>query len=461
MKKAIPFSAWLITPAYVYTHNRKHLYLPSEIDNDGKRSATSDLNHDNWDRDEEPEDAGTFQRASEHSLKQRIIKTARRRNPISSVRSDADAKSAFTSFTAFSKTPVPTSSAFSFLSNIKNQTGKSETNGTSLGNEKAVSEKKVTLSPTSPNFKESSDSIRLNESVATWIKKHVDTNPLINLQPIFRDYETYFTKLENEDSKLITETNKNDLKQKNENTLTSSFLPKMSQTVLQENQINLLEIPAQHFHLDQRQLPLLPLAILVLIIAPIHHQDHFRFGNSHMSTSTTTTPTFSFGSNISNSSTMSLKMSDTAPFTFGNVTQPLSVQESNKEKETEEEDEPPKVKFTPVVEKDYVFTVRCKVFVKKADGNYADRGVGNLYLKSVPDSNKVQLIVRADTNLGNLLCNFILSECIPTKRIGKKDVMLVCLPTPDFEPPPVPLLLRVKSPEEADKLLEVLEKHKK
>lgn len=51
-----------------------------------KRSATSDLNHENWDTEEKPEKAGTFQRASEDSLKRRIIKTARRRNPISSVR---------------------------------------------------------------------------------------------------------------------------------------------------------------------------------------------------------------------------------------------------------------------------------------------------------------------------------------------------------------------------------------
>lgn len=52
----------------------------------GKRTATSDLNHDNWDREDAPEDAGTFQRASEESLKRRVIKTAKRRNPISSVR---------------------------------------------------------------------------------------------------------------------------------------------------------------------------------------------------------------------------------------------------------------------------------------------------------------------------------------------------------------------------------------
>lgn len=100
------------------------------------------------------------------------------------------------------------------------------------------------------------------------------------------------------------------------------------------------------------------------------------------------------------------------------------------------------------------------MFVKK-EKEFVDRGVGNLYLKSVESSDKVQVILRADTNLGNLLCNFILSESIPVTRAGKKDVMLVCLPTPDEKPPPVPVLLRVKSPEEADNLFETLRKYKK
>lgn len=100
------------------------------------------------------------------------------------------------------------------------------------------------------------------------------------------------------------------------------------------------------------------------------------------------------------------------------------------------------------------------MFVKK-EKEFSDRGVGNLYLKPIENSEKVQVILRADTNLGNLLCNFILSDGIPVTRVGKKDVMLVCLPTPDSKPPPVPVLLRVKSPEEADTLFETFNKHKK
>lgn len=178
-----------------------------------------------------------------------------------------------------------------------------------------------------------------------------------------------------------------------------------------------------------------------------------------------TTAKFSFGSSNSTSSSGSfsnLNSITTAaqPFSFTNISKPPQSTEVSTEQNEDDEDTPPKVEFTPVVEKDHIYSIRCKVFVKKED-NFADKGVGNLYLKSIPDNEKVQLIVRADTNLGNLLLNFILSKNVPLKRMGKKDVMLVCLPTPETKPPPVPILLRVKTSEDADNLLEVLEKHKK
>lgn len=45
----------------------------------GKRSATSDLNADNWNQEEEPEEAGTFQKASDEILTRRVVRTAKRR----------------------------------------------------------------------------------------------------------------------------------------------------------------------------------------------------------------------------------------------------------------------------------------------------------------------------------------------------------------------------------------------
>ena len=44
-----------------------------------KRNAISDLNHDNWADEEEPEEAGTFRQADKNTLQGRVIKKAVRR----------------------------------------------------------------------------------------------------------------------------------------------------------------------------------------------------------------------------------------------------------------------------------------------------------------------------------------------------------------------------------------------
>ncbi|XP_030387458.1 nuclear pore complex protein Nup50 [Scaptodrosophila lebanonensis] len=123
----------------------------------------------------------------------------------------------------------------------------------------------------------------------------------------------------------------------------------------------------------------------------------------------------------------------------------------------DEDETPPKVEFKQVTEDDATYSKRCKVFVKK-DNDFVDRGVGTLYLKPVKDSVKTQMLVRADTNLGNILVNLILTEGLPCQRMGKNNVMMVCVPTAD-DSKPTPLLLRVKSGDEADELLEQIKKH--
>lgn len=47
-----------------------------------------------------------------------------------------------------------------------------------------------------------------------------------------------------------------------------------------------------------------------------------------------------------------------------------------------------------------------------------DNGVGTLYIRPVDEEGtKYQAIVRADTNLGNILLNIILKDSIPSKRV--------------------------------------------
>ena len=110
----------------------------------------------------------------------------------------------------------------------------------------------------------------------------------------------------------------------------------------------------------------------------------------------------------------------------------------------DDEDQPPVVEIKQVEETDALYSKKCKLFYKK--GEYKEKGVGMLYLKSV-EGNKTQLLVRADTNLGNVLLNILLSSQMPTTRVGKNNVMIVCVPNPPIDPKdessePCPMLLR-------------------
>merc|ERR1711874_82915 len=122
----------------------------------------------------------------------------------------------------------------------------------------------------------------------------------------------------------------------------------------------------------------------------------------------------------------------------------------------DDEDQPPVVEIKQVEENDALYSKKCKLFYKK-DTKYIEKGLGMLYLKPV-DGNKTQLLVRADTNLGNVLLNILLSSQMPTTRVGKNNVMIVCVPNPPIDPKndssePWPMLLRVKTAEDADELM--------
>jgi nuclear pore complex protein Nup50 len=45
-----------------------------------KRTATSELNHENWNEEEVPEEGGTFRKATSDVMQHRVIKSAKRRS---------------------------------------------------------------------------------------------------------------------------------------------------------------------------------------------------------------------------------------------------------------------------------------------------------------------------------------------------------------------------------------------
>lgn len=439
-----------------------------------KRSAGFQLTQDNWEEyEEEQEEAGSFKRASEEELSKRVIKTARKRLTDGS----GSGSSVFSRFQGFSQSSsvTPGASTFSFLKNISSTSeAKPTVNGsggsaTTLGTNSTSSFTTPKLdSNTKSDSKDKVDNAifessteyytklkELNISVANWIKKHVDQSPVCILTPIFKDYEKFLKELEALKDKKTETLNQ---KQKSNETETPTSVPASQPAAAK---------PAFSFNTGNAfKPPSTEQANSLKTTIP-------SFGNVFGNKSTTdvkdnTTSMFSmtsqssFGSGpLTASSTGFSFGSGGKPFTFQSVSHPANIGSSTATKEEDEDEEPPKVEFKAVVEEDSVYSKRCKVFVKsKGKTEYSDRGVGTLYLKEIEDGKKAQLLVRADTNLGNILLNILISEGIPAERMGKNNVLLVCVPTPESEQKAVSVLVRVKTGEEADELLDYIKKYK-
>lgn len=104
-----------------------------------------------------------------------------------------------------------------------------------------------------------------------------------------------------------------------------------------------------------------------------------------------------------------------------------------------------------------MFPHRCKLFYKK-DNEFKEKGVGTLYLKSTANQ-KTKLLVR-DTKLGSILLNILIPPDMPCSRMGKNNVLIVCVPDPPLDKKnatiKVTMLIRVKTSKDADELHKIL-----
>lgn len=449
-----------------------------------KRRPDNDLNHDNWDEEEEPVAVGVFEKATEDELKTRIIKTAKRRLGSSS---DGPSKSIFSTFQGFGSTSTASnntpSKPFSQLSNTgtgnSNATA-STSSGTSIfGGAKQTfnfGSGSSTATDTLPNSNGSSSPFKintttpakeitatqekspefctklkdLNNAVLDCIKEHIVSGKLCILTPIFEDYIKYIENIETNDKK------------------STSVEPKKTIGSLEDTakkSSSSVFAPAATFGGDAPKKPNSIFATSVPAEPAISNDNKPMFTFSKPFASFSGSPA---ASSSSTSFTAGTEASSTIPkpfFSFSQTAKTDSPSTSSQNKSenandvTEENEEPPKNEFTAVVEEDSIYSKRCKVFVKTND-DYTTRGTGTLYLKSVQNG-KTQMIVRADTNLGNILLNVLLGAGIPAKRMGKNNVMLVCIPTPEEGPKPSSVLLRVKTSDDADELHAEITKYSK
>lgn len=401
-----------------------------------KRRADVDLNQDNWDDDTTVKKAQPFEKADKESL------AARKIISISGGRSSKTGTSGiFKSFTGFSS-PNGAPIKFNFGST---------TNG-------CVNSAPTVLPITSETSEKTTDGridqeaeylrqlLTLNRNLLDWIEKHIKEDPYCILTPVFSDYEKHLrslhvkfpdhnTHLDIESSKEPKSTNKSSLLGANDNKDTqipapfSSALKDPSESNTSTQQV--VDAPAKPFSFN---LP--PIA------------------------GTLSAPMFKFGSVAPSSSPFSTSLSA-----------PLSTPASMNEDQDNEEYHPPKPEVREIKEEGSVYNIRCKLFYK-LDAEWHERGVGNLFIKPTT-SEKFQLLIRADTNLGNILLNILVTRDIPFKR-QKNNLTFVCIPTPPLPvfgkqtkeqeqteaSKPIPMLIRVKSEENAIELLHKIDQHR-
>lgn len=409
-----------------------------------KRTAASELNDRNWDQEDEKEEAGEFVKASDDAMKQRQIIKPKRRGT-SSIESGSS--SSVSTFSGFSFKPTNTSTPFSFnvkKSIVKNGDSQNGTNGDSEKVTKTESENKETQNTTTKSTSSYLQDLKsLNESVLNWIKSHVEKNPYCILTPIFQDYEKHLKGLEEE-------------KEKDKSSASSSVSSKTdatgsvitSSSSSENNGSTKTETPALSPSKTEK-----PALFSSKTETPAMSSNLF---SSATSTTTPAFPGFSFKSNSIGGTAMA---SSGFSFAVGNKEPAANTGNTGGTDDGEEEYVPPKPEVKEVQEEGSIYSIKCKLFYQK-DGTWTERGIGHLHLKEIDD--KAQLLVRADTNLGNILLNIMLSSSIPLKRQGKNNVSLICVPNPPINPKddpatPVPMLIRVKTAEDADQLLEKMD----
>ncbi|XP_053798940.1 nuclear pore complex protein Nup50 [Vidua macroura] len=461
-----------------------------------KRIAEKELTDRNWDQEDEAEEVGTFSVASEEVLKNRAIKKAKRRN----VGSESESGGAFKGFKGFvlpsgkggggfsgfgngagikpleglsngssSVSSTPPFSSLKSTSETQSAFGSPVSNGPSA----AVFAEKKAVSPTANGGSQPCSSggalsaahgsgayhkqlAALNCSVRDWIVKHVNTNPLCDLTPIFRDYERYLASIEQQHG------GSSDSSSENESSKTPG-----------------------------------PQAVPVFGSSKLQQGSTFLFNNKTEDTSdkkpeassekrdpllgATSTVSFNFGKSVDSSVLCSLGSGTSSSFSFSPGNSGLFGKDANQAKSVtapstslleaqtdsgnsddkggeEEEEEPPKVIVNEIKEDDAFYSKKCKLFYKK-DNEFKEKGVGTLHLKPAGNE-KTQLLVRADTNLGNILLNVLIPPKMPCTRTGKNNVLIVCVPNPPIDEKnpavPVTMLIRVKTSEDADELHKIL-----
>ncbi|XP_065836030.1 nuclear pore complex protein Nup50-like [Oscarella lobularis] len=250
----------------------------------------------------------------------------------------------------------------------------------------------------------------LNEGVRDWIASHVNENPLIDLTPVFDDYRKHLAGIEKDYEK----------RKESDVTKGSSSLPERKQSDVTTGSSSLALNP----------------------------------GVSPFSQPVSTTP---------------FKL-PTAPTTHATNYDGAGADNDDDDDESNVKAVPETVDHAVDDHLDILHRVRAKLFYK-LNNEWKERGVGNLKLIQGA-SGKINILLRSDNTLGQILLNVQWTQATPTSRQGKNNLMLVCPANPPLptsgkkesegaddektDNSPVTYLIRVKTKDDADTLYQVL-----
>ncbi|KAJ8373545.1 hypothetical protein SKAU_G00041250 [Synaphobranchus kaupii] len=476
-----------------------------------KRIADNELTDRNWDQEDEGEEAGTFSLASNDVMKSRPVKKAKRRNPgtegesggafkafqgfsltgsgpsgggaftgfdngtgfkpVSTMANGNSRASATPSFTGFSSPATAATPAASLTFNgpassppptadvtSKQANGSAPSLAQSSAPSLAQSWSSSSSSSSSSSREYSRQLTALNCSVRDWIVKHVNNNPLCDLNPIFHDYERHLASIEKKYGVGVgagAGAEGEEKGGKKEGSQPVAGGAGASQAASSGTTAPTLFSPSK----EKEGAPL-PAGVSFSFGKKVDSSVLGPLGASGAPLS------FSFSSQGSAGPLFggqgSTATTPAASFSFGGAKTEGAGSKQTEDQNggaDEESEEPPKPVVTEVKEDDAFYSKKCKLFYKK-DNEFKEKGVGTLHLKQVAEG-KTQLLIRADTNLGNILLNIMVPASMPCSRMGKNNVMVVCVPNPPVDDKnssaPVPLLIRVKTAADADELHKTLQ----
>lgn len=327
----------------------------------------------------------------------------------------------------------------------------------------------------------------LNEGVLLWVKQHLDKNPHVNLSPVFDDYKKHFEELtrkyppasggeSDSDAGASNSLKKDEGSEKENKPLISVDTCKESPL---SNKLTSGPITAPP-NAPTTEKSLEPNKMFFSSGSNATESEKkteaadttsgFTFGGFGTSSKNPESSIFGGSKNIGlifGDLSSSQSNSPSKGFTFGNgnsnTSEVAGSSVGKAEVDDESNDEPPKVEVNEVKEDGALYEKKCKLFYMK-DKEYVEKGVGTLFLK--PAGDKTQLVIRALTNLGNILLNIILNASVPAMRAGKNGVIIACVPNPPLDgkstsTEPVKMLIRVKTVEDADNLLQKIDELKK